>query len=71
MTWTILTESGGKAIDFTSMFTLEVRDDGEAVSTPVEKGSFASYNKVQNPTRYARRWAFRVTCSLWIMSSKP
>ena len=50
MNWTILNESGSKAIDFTAMLVLDVRDNGEAVSTPVEKGSFANYNKVQSPT---------------------
>jgi hypothetical protein len=50
MTWTILNEGGSKAIEFTAMFTLDVRDNGLAVSTPIEEGSFANYNKVQSPT---------------------
>jgi len=50
MLWTILNKSGSRAVDFTSMLSLEVSDQGQAVSTPIEEGSFANYNKVQSPT---------------------
>lgn len=50
MLWTLLNESGLKAVHFTSMLSLKINDQGKAVSTPIERGSFANYNKVQSPT---------------------
>ncbi len=47
--WLILDESGGDAIEFTSFVDIEYTNEGKALTYPVEKGSFASYNKVQNP----------------------
>ncbi len=49
MFWTILSASGLTAVNFTSLISMEVTRDGDTVSTPVELGSFASYNKIQKP----------------------
>lgn len=47
--WNIMTEGGGKLVQFTSMLGIDIRNEGTALSYPVELGSFASYNKVQSP----------------------
>lgn len=47
--WTILSQSGAVAVEFGSMLDVEIKAEGKAVSTPIEKGSFATYNKVQSP----------------------
>lgn len=47
--WTILDEDGQTAVEMTSFLDIELRNEGKALSYPIEKGSFADYNKVQNP----------------------
>lgn len=47
--WTIIDEEGGTAIQFTSFIDIDVRNEGTALSYPVEEGGFANYNKVQSP----------------------
>lgn len=41
---------GGTAISFDGVMDLELTAEGQVVSTPIERGSFASYNKVESPT---------------------
>lgn len=47
--WTINNASGEPIISFTSFLTLDLKSDGKVVSTQVEEGSFASYNKTESP----------------------
>ena len=47
--WTILDEQGQTAITLDSFLDIDARNEGQALSYPVEEGSFANYNKVQNP----------------------
>ena len=44
-----LTESNEVAVQFTRVMELEMTAEGKVVSTPIEQGSFASYNKVEEP----------------------
>ena len=37
------------AFDFDALIQFEVKAEGNVVSTPIEQGSFASYNKVDSP----------------------
>ncbi len=43
-------ESGSIAVEFSRIMDLEMTAEGKVVAAPVEKGSFASYNKVASPT---------------------
>ena len=43
-------DGGGIAVEFSRVMDLEMTAEGKVVSTPIEQGSFASYNKVANPT---------------------
>lgn len=47
--WNIVTEAGTTAITFTSFLAFSSSQEGQVVSYPVERGSFATYNKVQSP----------------------
>ena len=47
--WTILDEDGGSAVTFTSFVDIDLRNEGQALSYPIEEGSFANYNKVDMP----------------------
>lgn len=47
--WTIVNEGGGTAVSFTSFIDIDVRNEGVALSYPVEEGGFMNYNKVQSP----------------------
>ncbi|MDL2315517.1 hypothetical protein LJC59_00340 [Desulfovibrio sp. OttesenSCG-928-A18] len=47
--WTLLDEGGGTAVVFTSFIGMDLRSDGNALTYPVEQGSFADYNKVDSP----------------------
>ena len=47
--WTLLDEQGGEALTFTSFIDIDYRNEGQALSYPVELGGFANYNKVQTP----------------------
>lgn len=47
--WTILDEGGATAVTFTSFVDIDLRNEGQALSYPIEEGSFANYNKVDAP----------------------
>lgn len=47
--WTILDESGQTAVTFTSFIDIDLRNEGQALSYPIEEGKFANYNKIQAP----------------------
>lgn len=47
--WTITDEEGSSALTFTSFIDIDVRNEGQALSYPVEEGGFMNYNKVQSP----------------------
>lgn len=47
--WTLLDETGATAITFTSFIDIDYRNEGQALSYPVELGGFANYNKTQTP----------------------
>lgn len=42
-------ETSLSAFDFNALIQFEVRAEGMVVSSPIEQGSFASYNKVDSP----------------------
>jgi hypothetical protein len=46
--WTILDEGGGTAVNFTSFIEIDYGNGGKALEYPIEEGSFADYNKVQD-----------------------
>lgn len=48
-TWRLVSESGGDAVEFSSMLTLSIEAGGQALTCPIEQGAFATYNKVQSP----------------------
>ena len=47
--WTIVDEEGTTAVTFTSFIDIDVRNEGQVLSYPIEEGGFANYNKVQSP----------------------
>lgn len=47
--WRIISEQGGDAVNFSSMLEFSVNAGGSALTTPIEEGSFATYNKIQSP----------------------
>jgi hypothetical protein len=47
--WTLLDERGGSAVAFTSFLDIDLKNAGQALSYPIEEGSFANYNKVESP----------------------
>ncbi len=47
--WTLLDEGGETAVTFTSFVDISLQSEGQALSYPVEEGSFANYNKVDKP----------------------
>lgn len=47
--WTLNTASGVPAVAFTSFLGFELRNESRVVSSQVEEGSFATYNKVETP----------------------
>ncbi|MDR2077041.1 MAG: hypothetical protein LBP61_08975 [Desulfovibrio sp.] len=47
--WTLLDEYGETAVSFTSFLDVDIKNDGQALSYPVELGGFANYNKVESP----------------------
>lgn len=47
--WTLLDADGATAVAFTSFIDIDLRNEGQALSYPVEEGSFADYNKVDTP----------------------
>ena len=48
-TWRLVSESGGDAVEFSSMLTVSIEAGGQALTCPIEQGAFATYNKVQSP----------------------
>lgn len=44
-----MSEGGGQLVQFTSVISVDVLNEGQALSYPIEEGSFMSYNKVQSP----------------------
>ena len=47
--WTIAGQGGGSAINFNVFLDMEFKGDAQVASEPVEKGTFASYNKQNSP----------------------
>ena len=47
--WSIIDESGEKAFGFDTFQSLDARNESKVIQTPVEGGSFSSYNMVQTP----------------------
>lgn len=47
--WTLIDEDGQTAVSMTSFIDIDLRNEGQALSYPVEKGSFTDFNKVQGP----------------------
>lgn len=47
--WTLLDEKGSRAVEFTSFISMNVQEDGSALSYPVEEGGFVNYNKTRSP----------------------
>ncbi len=56
--WSINNSSGERVVEFTSFISMDLRDEYNVVTSPVEEGSFASYNKVATP--------LEIDCSLGI-----
>lgn len=56
--WSLNNASGERVVEFTSFISMELRDEYNVVTGPVEEGSFASYNKVASP--------LEIDCSLGI-----
>ena len=48
--WAIFDKDGNKALDFDTFFSCSIKAGSKISSNPVEKGSFADYNKVASPT---------------------
>lgn len=48
--WSIIDESGEKAFSFDSFQSADVKQESKVTHSPVEGGSFATYNIVQTPT---------------------
>lgn len=47
--WAIITESA--ALEFDSLLALDIIDEASVIDDPIEKGSFANYNKVESALR--------------------
>lgn len=60
-TWLILDEEGNELLEFKSFISLDVRAESQVVSSAVEEGSFASYNKVEQPLAITAQLAFAGT----------
>lgn len=56
--WSLNNASGERVVEFTSFLSMDLRDEYNVVTSPVEEGSFASYNKVATP--------LEIDCSLGI-----
>ncbi len=56
--WSLNNASGERVVEFTSVLSMDLRDEYNVVTGPVEEGSFASYNKVASP--------LEIDCSLGI-----
>ena len=47
--WTLADQNAAAIVEFTSLISLDVRDEGQVASEPIEEGSFTSYNKTDSP----------------------
>lgn len=47
--WRVTLETGADLAPFTTFIEIEVTNEGQTLSYPVEAGSFVDYNKVQTP----------------------
>lgn len=47
--WTLANADGEGLIEFTSFISSDISASSRAVSSPIEEGSFSTYNKVQAP----------------------
>lgn len=47
--WAIVNEDSVSIADFGSIISVEVQHGGEVVSEPIERGTFATYNKTEEP----------------------
>lgn len=52
-TWAIYDSDGQPAVDFDTFFEVSVKSDNKVAQAPVERGSFADYNKVATPKAIA------------------
>lgn len=50
-------EDASVAVGFSRVMKLEMTAEGKVVSTPIEQGSFASYNKVESPVTISSQLA--------------
>lgn len=57
--WSIFDKDGAKALDFDTFFSCSIKAENKISSNPVEKGSFADYNRSLLPRRYRSCWAAR------------
>ena len=51
--WTFLGEGDKDVLTFNSLLDLEIQSGGTVPSQPLEQGSFAAYNKLQEPLKIA------------------
>ena len=51
--------TGQRFVEFSSVLQIEVNNENLAVSTPIEEGSFANYNKVGSPLDIGVTLAFQ------------
>lgn len=49
-TWTIMSQDGGIAVDFTSFVNIDVTSENPVTQAPIERGGFVDYNRVISPT---------------------
>ena len=57
-TWGLTDDGGQSIITAQSFIKIEVSQDGDAVSDPIEKNSFATYNKTTSPASITAELAF-------------
>lgn len=56
--WAIVDRSNNVALEAKSMISYNINDDSNVVSSSIEQGSFASYNKIDNPLQISVTLAF-------------
>lgn len=59
--WTILDKRMRPIVSFTSFIDLKIADKGSVATAAIEKGSFATYNKVQAPKELVATVAYQGT----------
>ena len=47
--WALISDKGTTVAPFDSMLSIDVKNESKLLSSPVEEGGFASYNKVASP----------------------